>query len=100
MARAITVDPSKLDTAAAKIDQQSADYERVYKALFNEVEGMQAAWQGADNLAYVNQIKGFMDDFNQMTSLMKQYSEFLKVSARTYRETQNEIINAAKRLTN
>jgi WXG100 family type VII secretion target len=100
MARTITVDPAKLDTAAAKIDQQSADYERVYKALFSEVEGMQAAWQGTDNLAYVNQIKGFMDDFNKMTSLMKQYSEFLKVSARTYRDTQNEVVNAAKRLTN
>jgi WXG100 family type VII secretion target len=100
MSRSITVDPAKLDSAAAKVDQQSADYERVYKALFNEIEGMQAAWQGADNLAYVSQIKGFMDDFNQMSALMKQYSEFLKVSARTYRETQNEVISAAKRLTN
>jgi hypothetical protein len=41
-----------------------------------------------------------MDDFNQMTNLMKQYSEFLKVSARTYRDTQNEVINGARRLTN
>ncbi|MEH7115075.1 WXG100 family type VII secretion target [Neobacillus niacini] len=100
MSRSITVDPAKLDSAAAKVDQQSADYERVYKALFNEIEGMQAAWQGADNLAYVSQIKGFMDDFNKMSALMKQYSEFLRVSARTYRETQNEVISGAKRLTN
>jgi WXG100 family type VII secretion target len=100
MARSITVDPAKLDSAAQKVDQQSADYERVYKALFSEIEGMQAAWQGADNLAYVTQIKGFQDDFNKMNALMKQYSEFLRTSARTYRETQNEVINAAKRLTN
>ena len=45
MARSITVDPAKLDSAAQKVDQQSADYERVYKALFSEIEGMQAAWQ-------------------------------------------------------
>ena len=55
---------------------------------------------GADNMAYVTQIKGFQDDFNKMNALMKQYSEFLRTSARTYRETQNEVINAAKRLTN
>jgi hypothetical protein len=35
-----------------------------------------------------------------MTKLMRDYSEFLKVSAKTYRETQTEIINKAKTLTN
>lgn len=100
MARSITVDPAKLDSASAKIDQQAGDYERVYKQLFNEVDGMAAAWQGADNLAYVNQVKGFMDDLQKMTELMRQYSEFLKMSATTYRNTQSEVINAAKRLSN
>ncbi|WP_010676861.1 MULTISPECIES: WXG100 family type VII secretion target [Bacillaceae] len=100
MARSITVDPAKLDTAATRIDQQSADYERLYKALYTEVEGMGAAWQGTDNLAYVSQIKGFMDDFQKMTNLMRQYSEFLKLSSKTYRETQNEVVNQARRLTN
>lgn len=100
MARSITVDPAKLDSASAKIDQQAGDYERVYKQLFNEVDGMAAAWQGADNLAYVNQVKGFMDDLQKMTELMRKYSEFLKMSATTYRNTQSEVINAAKRLSN
>lgn len=100
MARSITVDPAKLDATAAKVEQQAADYERNYKALFNEVEGMGAAWQGTDNQAYVSQIKGFMDDFQKMSNLMRQYAEFLKMSAKTYRDTQNEVINQAKRLSN
>ncbi|KAA0549167.1 WXG100 family type VII secretion target [Bacillus sp. BGMRC 2118] len=100
MARQITVDPAKLDSTSAKIEQQAGDYERIYKQLFNEVDGMAAAWQGADNLAYVNQVKGFMDDLQKMSELMRQYSEFLKMSATTYRNTQNEVINAAKRLSN
>lgn len=100
MARTIMVDPAKLDSAALKLDDQAAEYERQYKQLFSEVDGMAAAWQGADNLAYVNQIKGFMDDFQKMVSLMKQYSEFLKHSAKTYKDTQNDIINQAKRLSN
>lgn len=100
MARTIMVDPTRLETAAQKMDGQAADYERLYKQLFSEVDGMGAAWQGADNVAFVGQIKGFMDDFQQMVALMKQYSEFLKLSAKTYKETQSEIVNAAKRLAN
>ncbi|MED1468996.1 WXG100 family type VII secretion target [Bacillus salipaludis] len=100
MARSIMVDPAKLEDAANKIDQQSAEYERLYKALFQEVDGMQAAWQGQDNVAYTIQIKGFTDDFQKMTQLMRQYSDFLKVSAKTYRNTQQDIISGAKRLTN
>lgn len=100
MARTIIVDPAKLEAAAQQMDAQAADYEKLYQQLFNEVDGMGAAWQGADNIAFVNQIKGFNDDFQKMVALMRQYSEFLRTSAKTYRETQNEIINQAKRLTN
>lgn len=100
MARAITVDPAKLESASAKIDQQSADYERIYKQLFSEVSAMKAAWGGVDNVAYTTQIEGFQDDLQKMTQLMKQYSEFLKLSAKTYRDTQTEVVNAARRLTN
>lgn len=94
------VDPAKLEAAAQQMDAQAADYEKLYQQLFNEVDGMGAAWQGADNIAFVNQIKGFNDDFQKMVALMRQYSEFLRTSSKTYRETQNEIINQAKRLTN
>jgi len=100
MARNITVDPTKLDAAATAIDGQSADYEKTYRQLFTEVDSMATAWQGADNLAFTNQIKGFQDDFQAMVALLKQYSEFLKMSAKTYRETQNEVVNQARKLTN
>lgn len=100
MARSIMVDPAKLETAANKIDQQAADYERIYKQLFSEVDSMGAAWQGQDNIAFVTQIKGFMDDLQDMARAMRDYSSFLKTSATTYRNTQNEIINSARKLTN
>lgn len=100
MARTIVVDPNELVKTAEKNDAQAADYERQYNQLFSEVDGMGAAWQGVDNQAFVTQIKGFMDDFQKMTALMKKYSEFLRFSAKTYKYTQNETINQAKRLTN
>ncbi len=100
MARNIMVDPARLEAAAQNMDAQAADYEKQYNLLFQEVDNMGAAWQGADNLAFVSQIKGFMDDFQKMVALMRQYSEFLKQSAKTYRNTQEQIIAGAKRLTN
>lgn len=100
MARNIQVDPAKLEAAANKMDQQTADYERTYKQLFSEIDAMAAGWQGADNMAYTNQIKGFMDDFQKMVKLMNEYSTFLKMSAKTYKNAQNEIVTQAKRLVN
>ncbi|WP_078552707.1 WXG100 family type VII secretion target [Bacillus alkalicellulosilyticus] len=100
MSRRIVVDPARLETAATKVDSQSADYEKLYLQLFQEIDSMGAAWKGVDNTAYVTQIKGFTDDFQRMTKLMKEYAEFLRLSAKAYRQTQSEIANNAKRLTN
>ncbi|MDX8360748.1 WXG100 family type VII secretion target [Cytobacillus sp. IB215316] len=100
MSRKIVVEPSRLEEAASKIDSQAADYEKQYNQLFNEVDGMGAAWKGADNMAFVTQIKGFTDDFQKMRKLMMDYSEFLKQSAKVYRQTQSETISQAKTLRN
>ena len=96
MLRSISVDPAKLESTAAKFDRHSFEYERIYVSLYSEVDRMGVAWQGQDNLDFVNQIKGFMDDLQEMTQSMKQYSEILKKTAKTYRNTQKEIISAAK----
>ena len=100
MAKSIFVDPSKLEDVASKIENQAADYKKVYNRLFSEVEGMASAWQGPDNLAFTNQIKGFMNDFQNMSKILNQYSEFLKLCAKNYKETQNEVISNAKKLNN
>lgn len=100
MGRTIIVDPAKLQAAATQMGQITGDYQKQYNRLFSEVDGLGAAWQGIDNQAFVNQIKGFTDDFNQMVALLNQYAEFLKSSAQTYTSTQNNIADAAKRLQN
>ncbi|AGK55716.1 WXG100 family type VII secretion target [Bacillus sp. 1NLA3E] len=98
MAGSIMVEPAKLENAASKIDQQAADYESTYRKLFAEVDAMAAAWQGADNAAFTTQIKTFTTDFEKMTKLMRDYSEFLKLGAKAYRDAQNEVKTQASRL--
>lgn len=100
MSKSIRVEPAKLEAAAAQIDNQAAEYKKLYEQLYTEVDSMANAWQGSDNIAFTSQIEGFREDFLAMYTLMTQYAEFLKNSAATYRETQNEVVSQAKKLIN
>lgn len=100
MARVIEVTPSQLDTAAGKIESLAADYKTQYDLLYSETSAMAASWNGEDNLAFINQIEGFKDDFEKMRTLMMEYAEFLKQSAKSYRDTQDAITAAARKLAN
>ena len=93
----IIVDPSRLENTAGNIESKNNDYQRIYNSLYSEVDKMSASWQGKDNEAFINKIKTFKDDFKQISIILNQYSEFLRNSARAYRETQDELYRAAIR---
>lgn len=100
MARTIQVTPEQLESTAGKIESFSADYKSQYNQLYSETGAMAATWQGKDNLAYTDQIAGFKEDFEKMYSLMNNYAEFLKKSAKAYRDTQQTITDQARKLVN
>lgn len=96
--RRIYVDPIILDNSATKIEQDTQEYQKNFSRLFEEVEMMKTAWQGKDNVAFTNQIRNYEADFRQTQILCQQYSDFLRISARAYRETQEELAAQALRL--
>lgn len=96
--RSIMVEPERLESAASKIEEANRDYDRNYQAIYNEVDRMSSSWKGKDNTAFTNQIKAFEDDLRQISIIMRQYADFLKNSARAYRQTQDEIYARASRL--
>jgi len=100
MAQTIYVEPAKLEATATKVESFAAEYQKKYTALMSEVEAMGKNWEGADNIAYVTQVKGFTDDFERMKQLMTAYVEFLRASAKAYRSTQDNITSGAKGLRN
>lgn len=100
MGNQLRVEPDVLDSTAQKISVQASDYETSYQKLFSEVDGMAAVWQGEDNLAFVERVNGFREDFQHMTALMREYSEFLKKSATSYRTTQQDVAAKARTLAN
>ena len=100
MARTIQVTPEQLESAAGRIEGLAADYKSQYDALYNETNAMASTWQGKDNTAFVDQIAGFKDDFEKMHTLMLNYADFLRMSAKAYRDTQDSVVSEARKLIN
>ena len=89
MARVIQVTPEYLETAAGKIEGLAADYKAQYDALYQETGALAATYSGKD-----------YNDFEKMKTLMLNYADFLRKSARTYRNTQDTVTAEAKKLVN
>lgn len=100
MARDILVTPEQLESTAGIIEGLAGDYQKQYQTLYSETNAMASTWQGKDNMAYIEQIGGFEDDLIKMYELMLAYANFLRKSAKAYRDTQDEIEKAAKKLAN
>lgn len=100
MARVIEVTPEQLESTAGKIENLAADYQKQYEQLYSETDAMVSTWNGKDNVAFINQIAGFKDDFQKMHTLMLNYADFLRKSAKAYRDTQDAITSEARKLVN
>ena len=100
MARTIQVTPEQLESAAGRIEGLAADYKTQYDALYNETNAMASTWNGKDNMAFVDQIAGFKDDFEKMHTLMLNYADFLRKGAKAYRDTQDTVVTEARKLVN
>lgn len=100
MARTIQVTPEQLESAAGRIESLAGDYKTQYETLYNETNAMASTWNGKDNTAFVDQIAGFKDDFEKMHTLMLNYADFLRKSAKAYRDTQDTVVTEARKLVN
>ncbi len=96
--RRITVEPEQLEASASRMDDSNQNYQRIYAQLFESVDTMKAAWEGKDNTAFSTQIRKFEGDFRELSVLCTQYSEFLRNSARAYREMQDDLAGQASHL--
>ena len=100
MAQKILVTPEMLEQAATSIESLANEYKAQYNELYSTTGSLASTWSGADNVAFVNQIDGFKDDLEKMYTLMNRYAEYLRTTAKAYRETQDAIIKQAKTLIN
>ena len=100
MAQTILVTPEVLESTAASIEGLANEYKAQYTELYSQTDALASTWNGKDNEAFKNQIDGFKDDLERMYNLMNRYAEYLRATAKAYRETQEAITTRARALAN
>jgi len=96
----LVVDPPELHKASDKFKNLSEEYNTVHTRLINAASTMGDAWAAADNLAFVDQIKGFCEELKAMTDHLVQASTALKQQATNYEATRDNNITGVKQLAN
>lgn len=96
----LSVDPLELHKAASTFNQLASDYSSIYNRLINTASTMGEAWSAADNLAYVEQIKGLCDDLRAMTQHLETAASALEQQAGNYESTRDNNITGVKQLAN
>ena len=91
---------SEMESTSLKLKEYSESYDSISKQLLQAAENMGTAWEGADNLAFVQQIQGFSDDLKSMADKLLLAAEALKKQQDSYALTQERLIQAVSRLTN
>lgn len=100
MGKSITVTPEELGTVSQKLRSQADTYTEIYKQLLQQASGMGDAWQGEDNLKFVDQINGFCQELQKMASKLTAASETLNKQKENYIARQEANVSAVTKLKN
>ncbi len=86
--------------AAQKLQELSETYTEIYTQLMQEASTMGAAWEGADNLAFVEQITGFTEELQMMAKKLALAGEAIDAQRANYVARQDANITQVKKLVN
>ncbi|MBY0099156.1 WXG100 family type VII secretion target [Mesobacillus maritimus] len=100
MGKRIRVTPQELDAASKKLAQLSETYTGIYTQLMQAAGTMGEAWEGEDNLAFVDQINGFNDDLKNMANKLQTASQALEQQRTNYVNTQENNTVQVRKLSN
>ncbi len=96
--RQISVEPSQVLKVATNIEACNDDYQRLYQELYSKIDYLSGIWKGKDNVAFVEEIRTYENNFQRISIVLRQYSDFLRRSINAYEGTQNELYAQAKQL--
>ena len=86
--------------AAQRLQSLSETYTEIYTQLLQEANTMGSAWEGADNLAFVEQINGFTEKLKAMAAKLSTAGQALDKQRANYVARQENNITQAKKLVN
>ena len=86
--------------ASQKLQTLSETYTEIYTQLMQEATTMGTVWEGADNLAFVEQITGFTEELKAMAAKLSLASQALEKQKSNYVSQQENNITEVKKLAN
>jgi uncharacterized protein YukE len=86
--------------ASQRLQALSETYTEIYTQLMQEASTMGSAWEGADNIAFVEQITGFTEDLKMMAAKLSAASQALDKQRANYVARQDNNITQVKKLAN
>lgn len=89
-----------MEKAAKKLEEISNIYTDIYKQLMQEANTMGSAWEGADNLAFVEQINGFTEELKAMATRLSVAGQTIEQQRVNYVAKQEDNITQSKKLPN
>ena len=89
-----------MDKVSKALQSHSETYTEIYNQLMQLAETMGTAWEGSDNLAFVEQIKGFTDDLQNMAKKLSAASQALDKQRANYVARQEDNVTQVKKLVN
>ena len=90
----------EMERVSKQLQEISVTYTEIYKQLLQEAQTMGAAWEGADNLAFVERISGVTDKLKMMADKLSVASQALDQQRKNYVIRQDDNIEKVKRLVN
>ncbi len=90
----------EMAAASQKLRASSENYTQIYTQLMQAASTMGSAWDGADNLAYVQRITGFTEELKKMAEKLALASEALDKQRANYVARQDDNITQVGKLTN
>lgn len=97
MPRRVIVRGAEVYRTGGQVAADAGTCRQLVERLYAEIEFMGQAWQGADNLAYVQQVEGFRSELESLATAMDAYAAFLKTAAAKYSIAQQRALQAARR---
>ena len=100
MGISLSVETQTLKDSATKINNYADTFENIYKSLLQQAENMGDAYQGDENIAYVEKIKELSTKLNGMTEHLRNASQTLNTQAQNYENRKNDNIAQIRKLSN
>lgn len=86
--------------ASQRLQALSETYTEIYTQLMQEANTMGTAWEGADNLAFVERINGFTAELKNMADKLSLASQALEKQRANYVARQDNNITQVNKLVN